>query len=351
LTRAIDPDKQVRDLAFKEFDGLNLQNRDLRFANLFGAVLPKADLRHVRLQGAILLQAKLQGIVGWDKTQLQGAILGGTQLQSAGLIEADLQGADLRGANLQGAALGWSKLQGADLRGADLQGADLNGAKLQGADLRGAKLQGTNLRETNIQGANLVFAKLQGADLASAELQGSELREAELPGVDWSQANLDSIFIAESLMLDWNEYKQLKLESILKPILDSEKFRAFQKRMSSASSRVPSGKPISRAGCYSDNTALLECEYRDPLQLDFYRTDVLHPKLIELACSDIAISEGIAKRGTNKSTNNDPDFGLAAALLKALGSPNSCAGLTALSEQTRKKLQETAEQQKLTKPK
>jgi uncharacterized protein YjbI with pentapeptide repeats len=351
LTRAIDPDKQVRDLAFKEFDGLNLQNRDLRFANLFGAVLPKADLRHVRLQGAILLQAKLQGIVGWDKTQLQGAILGGTQLQSAGLIEADLQGADLRGANLQGAALGWSKLQGADLRGADLQGADLNGAKLQGADLRGAKLQGTNLRETNIQGANLVFAKLQGADLAFAQLQGSELREAELSGVDWSQANLDSLFIAESLMSDWNEYKQLKLESILKPILDSEKFTAFQTRMSFASTRLPSGKPISRTGCFSDNPTLLECEYRDPSQLDLYRTNVLHPKLIELACSDIAISEGIARRGFNKSTNNDPDFGLAAALLKALDSPNSCAGLAALSERTRNQLLETVEQQKLTRPK
>ena len=345
LTRAIDPDKQVRDAAFKEFDGLNLKNRDLRFANLFGAVLPKADLRRVQLQGAVLLKAKLQGVVGWDKTQLQGAILGGTQLQSAGLTEADLQGADLRGANLQGAALGWTKLQSADLRGADLQGADLNGAKLQGADLRGAKLQGANLRETNFQGANLVYAKLQGSDLVLAELQGAQLREADLLGVNWSQANLDGIFIAESLMPDWNEHQEHKLESTLKPILDSEKFSAFQTRMSSASTGLPSGKPISRTGCYSDNPTLLECEYRDLLQMGVYRTDVLHPKLIELACSDMAIAAGIARRGSNKSTNNDPNFGLAAALLKALDAPNACAGLTALSKQTRQKLRETAEQQ------
>lgn len=351
LTRAIDPDRRVRDAAFKEFDGLNLQNRDLRFANLFGAVLPKADLRHVQLQGAVLLKAKLQGVIGWDKTQLQGAILGGTQLQSAGLIEADLQGADLRGANLQGAALGWAKLQGADLRGADLQGADLNGAKLQGADLRGAKLQGANLRETNFQGANLVFAKLQGSDLALAQLQAAELREAELLGVDWSQANLDGIFIAESSMPDWNEHQQRKLESTLKPILDGEKFSAFQTRMSSAGTVWPQGKPISRADCYSDNPALLECEYRAPLQRGIYRTDVLHPKLIELACSDAAIAAGIARRGLSKSANNDPDFGLAAALLKALDTPNPCAGLTALSEQTRQKLQETAKQQQSAEPK
>lgn len=346
LTQAIDPDKQVRDAAFKEFDGLNLQNRDLRFANFFGAVLPKADLRHVQLQGAILLKAKLQGVVGWDKTQLQGAILGGTQLQSAGLIEADLQGADLRGANLQGADLGWAKLQSADLRGADLRGANLNGAKLQGADLRGAKLQGANLRETNFQGADLVYAKLQGSDLTLAELQGADLRETELLGVDWSQANLDGAFIAESLVLDWNVQQQRKLESILKPILDSEKFSAFQTRLNAANTEIPSGKPISRTGCYSDNPALLECEYRNLLQLDDYRTNVLHPKLVELACSDAAIAAGIAKRSLNKPISNDPDFGLAEALLKALDTPKPCAGLAALFEQTRQKLRETAEQQK-----
>jgi uncharacterized protein YjbI with pentapeptide repeats len=61
LTRAIDPDKQIRDLAFKEFDGLNLQNRDLRFANMLGAVLPKADLRHVQLQGSVLLKPSCKG--------------------------------------------------------------------------------------------------------------------------------------------------------------------------------------------------------------------------------------------------------------------------------------------------
>lgn len=345
LTRAIDPDKQVRDAAFKEFDGLNLQHRDLRFANFFGAVLPKADLRHVQLQGAILLKAKLQGVVGWDKTQLQGAILGGTQLQSAGLIEADLQGADLRGANLQGAALGWAKLQSADLRGANLQGADLSKAKLQGADLRGANLQGANLREANFQGADLVYTKLQGSDLTLAELQGAELREAELQGVDWPQANLDGAFITKSSTSNWNEQQQRKLESTLKPILDSENFIAFQARTSSASTDIPSGKPISRLGCYSDNPTLLECEYRNLLQLNVYRTNVLHPKLIELACSDGAIAAGIARRSFNKSINNDPNFGLAAALLKALDIPDPCAGLSALLEQTRQELRETAKQQ------
>jgi len=347
LTRAIDSDKQVRDAAFMEFDGLNLQNRDLRFANLYGAMLPKADLRHVQLQGAILLKAKLQGVIGWDKTQFQSAVLGGTQLQGAGLIEADLQGADLRGANLQGADLGWAKLQSADLRGADLQGANLIGAKLQGADLRGSELQGANLRETSFQGANLSYAKLHGSDLTSSELQGAELSAVELLGVDWSHANLDGAFIGNSLIPDWNENKQRKLEATLKQILDSDKFFMFQARMSTAVNGLPLGKPSSQTSCYGDNPALLECEYRNPIQLDIYRTDVLHPKLIELACSDAAIAAGIARRGLNKSMNNAPDFGLAAALLRALDKPSLCAGLSALFEPTRQKLRETAAQQKI----
>jgi uncharacterized protein YjbI with pentapeptide repeats len=345
LTRATDSNKQVRDSAFKEFDGLNLQNRDLRFANLLGAVLPKADLRHVQLQGAVLLKAKLQGAVGWDKTQLQGAILGGTQLQGAALIEADLRDADLRGADLQGADLAWANLQSADLRGADLQAANMQGAKLQGADLRGAKLQGATLREANLQGASLDYAKLQGADLVKAELQDAVLHDTQLQGVDWSQANLDGIFIDDSSVSDWNEHQQRKLETTLKPLMDVEKFNVFQSRMKNASAGFLPVKLTSRTGCYSENPTLLECEYRQSKQLNTYRTDVLHPKLIELACSDVAIATGIARRGSDESTNNDPNFGLAAALVKALNSPKPCAGLDALSEQTREKLLKTAEHQ------
>jgi uncharacterized protein YjbI with pentapeptide repeats len=351
LTRAIDPDKSVRDAAFKEFDGLNLQNRDLRFANLLGAVLPKADLRHVQLQGAVLLKAKLQGVIGWDKTQLQGAILGGTQLQSAGLIEADLQGADLRGADLQGADLSWAKLQSADLRGADLQGTDLRGAQLQGANLRGAKLQGAILREASLQGADLFYANLQGADLVSAELQGAALRGTQLQGSDWSQAVFDSIFIADSSTADWDNNQQRNLETTLKAVLDEEKFNAFRKRIKRSGTEFPSKKPAGQTGCYSNNATVLKCEYDRPAQLDAYRTNALHPKLIELACSDAAIASGIANRGIGNIKNNDPNFGLAGALLRTLDTPKSCPGLAALPEQILQKLRNSVEQQKnLSKP-
>lgn len=343
LTRAIDPDKSIRDAAFKEFDGLNLQKRDLRYANLYGAVLPKADLRHAQLQGAILLKAKLQGVVGWDKTQLQGANLAGTQLQSAGLIEADMQNADLRGADLQGADLSWAKLQSADLRGGKLQGADLTGAKLQGADLRGAILQGAILHKANMQGADLAYAKLQGANLVQAELEGTDLSAAQLEGSDWSEAKLDGVFIDSGSQTEWSGLQRRKLDTTLELILDNEKFSAFRTRMTQAKNNFPVGKSSSRKNCYSTNPALLECNYRRLSQLSAYRSNSLHPKLIGLACSNASVAAGIARRGYENPDENGPDFALAAALTEVLDSSNSCPGLDALPEPIKQKLRNNAE--------
>ncbi len=353
LTKAIDPNKQVRDQAFKEFDGLNLQNRDLRFANLFGVVLPKADLRHVQLQGAVLLQAKLQGIIGWDKTQLQGAILGGTQLQGAGLIDADLRDADLRGADLQGADLGWANLQSADLRGANLRAANLQKASLQGADLRGANLQGANLQEASLQGSSLDHAKLQGAELIKADLQAAILHNVEYQGTDWSQANFDSGFVLNTAASHWDARQQRDLVTALKPLLDAEKFAAFEARMlnpGKALGNPTQAKPLrDKARCYSDNAAFLGCSYRQQEQLATYQSEILYPALVKLACSDPGIAIGIARRSTDVPKPDDPDPipGLAGALAKALGGSNPCVGLAALPQQTQDKLLNTAKQQKI----
>lgn len=317
LTRALDLDKPLRDAAFKEFDGLKLRKRDLRFADLSGAMLPKADLREVRLQGAHLFDAQLQGAVLFD-AQLQGADLEGAQLQDAYLFDAKLQGAVLRGAELQGADLSGAKLQGADLSAAHLQYAGLVHTQLQGAYLRGAELQGAYMNDAKLQGASLTYAQLQGAGLEDAQLQGADLSGAVLQGINWSLANLDDIFIVNSSKSDWSEQQQRELEVILKPLLDENSFADFQKRMERASKGLPPGESASQTGCYSDNPALLECKYRQPTQRDAYRTAVLHPKLIELACSDAAIAEGIARRGYQMPISDEHDFGLAAALLKVL---------------------------------
>jgi uncharacterized protein YjbI with pentapeptide repeats len=346
LTRATDPNKQIRDTAFKEFDGLNLQNRDLRFANLYGAVLPKADLRHVQLQGAVLLKAKLQGVVGWDKTQLQGAILGGTQLQGAGLIEADLRNADLRGADLQAADLSWTNLQSADLRGADLQGANLQGADLRSADLRGAKLQGSILQDANLQGASLDYAKLYGTDLSKANLQGVVFYGIQLQGVDWSQAKLDGAYIkTEISLVDSKTLKNL-VEQTLKPLLTTEKFAALQARINNINTSWP-GSFISHDGCYSENPTVLKCSYSQQEQMASYRLDNFFPTLIGLACTDMAFATGIARRNSDLSNQSHPNFGLATALLNAKDSARTCVGLSELSDQTLDKLKAIAEQEKI----
>jgi len=347
LTRATDPNKQIRDNAFKEFDGLNLKDRDLRFANFLGAVLPKADLRHVQLQGAVLLNAKLQGIVGYDKTQLQAAVLGGTRLEGATLYDADLQGADLRGANLQGTDLSWTNLQSADLRGADLMAGNLKGAKLQGADLRGAKLQGTNLSEAQLQGASLDNASILGADLTpgtnlkKAELNGAILYNTRIEGTDWSKTNHHGLILINKSLPEWNDRQQELLDKSLQKLMDVETFNAYQMRFIKVNETALHNSKLTRqVDCYSDNSAFPECKYYLPEQLKPFLADTLYPELIELACSDTAIAAGIVRRASDMamSDNNHPLFGLAAALTKSI----SCPGLSGLSEQIREKLIKTA---------
>lgn len=196
-----------------------------------------------------------------------------------------------------------------------------------------------------MQGANLSQAQLQGVDLSEANLQGSDLSRAKIQGVDWSRANLDGVLIIGSSKLDWSEHQQSKLEATLKLMLSKDIFASFQKHLVRARKGLPPGESASRTGCYSDNTALLHCKYRQPAQLDAYRTTVLHPKLIELACSHAAIAEGIARRGYARSRFYIPDFNLAAALLKELDSSKPCHGLATLPKEARKLLRETAERQ------
>lgn len=347
LTRATDTERQNRDNALKEFDGLNLQNRDLRFANLYAAVLPKADLRHVQLQGAILLRAKLQGIIGWDKTHLQSAILGGTQLQGAGLIEADLRNADLRGANMQGTDLSWASFESADLRGADLKGANLQGAKLQGADLRGALLQGASFKNAKLQAANLSYANLQAIDLSGADLQGALLYDVLLQGSNLKDAKLDWAYIRTQQDISFTDDRQLKhIESTLKPMLTAESFNTLHERLQP--DKLKNSSPSSkRLNCYYARQSLLDCNFNDEKQLETYRKEFLFTKLIALACEDITFATGIAQRANDAPNDpSHPDFGLAGALIGHSQDPNHCPGIEALSQHTRKTLTERVGQQR-----
>jgi len=144
------------------------------------------------------------------------------------------------------------------------------------------------------------------------------------------------------LILDGNQRAQLEL--LLNPILDSQNFSVFQQRLSlNAINPEQMAPPVSQLGCYTDNPSVLNCSYQNQMQLAAYRAEVLFPALIRLACSDAATAMGIVRRAINKSTEVDPDFGLAAALLKAPDLNKPCLGLSILSEQTRNKLLQATE--------
>ncbi len=334
LIRATDSDKAKRAMAFKEFYSFNLQERDLRFANLSSAVLPKVDLRGAKLQGADLNNAKLQG-ANLRNTELQGANLFQVRLQGAYLSYAHLEGANLTYAYLQeshldkavlqGANLFGGQLQGAEMKDAQLQGTDLSNAKLQGANLDGAQLKSANLKNTYLQGAYLGHAHLQGVILNGAKLQQAILFKTQFQGTTWSNAQLDEIFISDTQGADWSE-NQYRLKHIRR--------------------QLP-GVPKSQVSCYSDNPSLLQCDYNKKEYLSDYRAK-LHPKLIELACSDTTIAEGIVRRGYRVSDHGgikDSDFGLASALLKKLDAP-LCAGLDGLSKEIWQQLRKEEMRQK-----
>lgn len=347
LSRAIDQDKLVRDAAFKEFNGLNLQNRDLRFANLFGTVLPKTDLQGALLHATDLRSAELEG-ARFNGAQLQGAVLPQANLQSADFRDANTQGADLRNVNLQAADLRSAKMQNSDLRGANLHGVDLRGAKLQYAKLSGAKLQGATFHNAELQAAEVQRADLQGADFSFSKLQGADMKWSDLHAttlprdqimmINWSEANLDYIFIVNYTVSDWTDHQQRDMDATLKKLLDESEFANFQLRLMSSIKGLPVGNSISQKDCYSDNSSLLECKYREST-LDIYRTSILYPQLVALACDDTAIAEGIAIRGYDKLPNAPvPDINLAKALVIELDKPKPCKGLVGLSEQSRQKL-------------
>jgi hypothetical protein len=87
------------------------------------------------------------------------------------------------------------------------------------------------------------------------------------------------------------------------------------------------------------------CDYQQQGQLSRYRTESLHPKLLELACSDRSIATGIAKRGYEKNPNNSPYYGLATVLLKVLDTPKLCTGLSSQPEQVLNNLRNAASEQ------
>jgi hypothetical protein len=76
------------------------------------------------------------------RTDLCGALIGGTHLEGANLTETHLERANLSGAHLEDAILMYTHLEDALLITARLGRASLMGAHLEGADLGGVNLKG-----------------------------------------------------------------------------------------------------------------------------------------------------------------------------------------------------------------
>jgi len=110
---------QKSNLQGVNLEGVRLVETDLNKANLSQANLKKADLSRANLTEANLVLANLEGAVLWY-TNLKKA-----NLENANLSNADLEGCDLADANLRGSILDFADISGADISGADFRGASL----------------------------------------------------------------------------------------------------------------------------------------------------------------------------------------------------------------------------------
>lgn len=135
---------------------------DLRGARFTDVCLGYADLRGVRFDGA---RFELRDRA-W--TNLKGAQLQAASLRDAHIAHGRLMDADLRGADLAGAQLAASDLSGANLAGANLRGANLRGARLVHANLVGADLRAADLCGAHVYGASVWDAQVDMDDGGTA---------------------------------------------------------------------------------------------------------------------------------------------------------------------------------------
>lgn len=146
------------------------------------------------------------GCLDLDKTDLQGARLGGAPLRGASFgyanlsravfVHANLSSAYLKGTNLQQAEfqdadMAKAFLWEADLSKANLSGSTLTHAYLSDANLTNATLIGADLREAFIGTADLTLANFERSNLSGADLQGARTYETSLLDADLSDVNLE----------------------------------------------------------------------------------------------------------------------------------------------------------------
>lgn len=204
---------------------------------------------------------------------------------------------DLRDRDLRNAYLIAAWLPKADLRDAHLQGADLNYANLQGAEITGAFLGGARLVETRLDHANL-----------------SEVDLTTLPPEDWDR-------IAAELRASITD--ENKRESALGHI---EEARNRTKREMAPASvnnvRYEDPGPLS---------FFLQLNWPPAASQEAFDAGRL-PFLVELACADFYVVEGLATQAVRTR-----DKAMAGALLN-----KACSPLKYLPKDLRENLQKTA---------
>jgi uncharacterized protein YjbI with pentapeptide repeats len=341
-------------------DEASLHEADLRHAILRGARLREASLTNAQLQNASLREANLLA-ARLDDADLTGAELTGSNLRRASLRRAQLSGlhfqatdlhdADLTDAILEKASFNDAKLQGAFLTRALLSDADLSGANLQGAWLNEAKLQRALFFDVKMQAARLDKAELQDAVFDDAWLQSTSFADADLRGVSFTSARLQAAFFTGAT-LDHARFagSQLRRATIANASLwrttgaDCDDAQVTEPRFDAKASAVDKEIEIDDVAVARNEQNWRNCA--DKALSPEHHEQELSVYVIELACRAGADQEYVA-RGVFLNLDKEPFRNttsmrrIAKSFLEFDGS--TCPGARALSESTKKRLQEVAE--------
>lgn len=259
-----------------DLEGANFTGADLRGA-LFSPgsdrprfLDPPGPLKR-KLASTQWTNRKALGVTNLRDTTFVGADLRGASFLLAEVSGANLHHAELGGAELLGATLRRSNLEGARLQGAELALADLTGARLPranltGASLAGASLIGANLDRARIRAANLSAARLQGATFAAALLDASDFRGAETIGASFLNASLKG-----TGSLDWDGVNLRgsrvsglnRCEILRPPYLTDLRELILEPRLAD---RFPT--PEGRRRVLQDEKSALAAEVKGPLQAE-----------------------------------------------------------------------------------
>jgi uncharacterized protein YjbI with pentapeptide repeats len=187
-------DLSNKDVAYLNFNGLDLRHCNMVNTSFFGAYLMGANLSNADMQRSYLNLARL------ENTNLSGANLSDATIFQAIFDKTNFHGANLTNARMIG-TLGNVDMSDAVVKrgrfGLDIGNQPMGAMRF---DAIGGKFANTNFEGADINRSNLKFADLRNANLRNTDLFRADLSKADLTGADITGAKMGEAILDDTIM-------------------------------------------------------------------------------------------------------------------------------------------------------